>query len=149
MSYPTKMILPFAGMVLLAVIVTGAVSQYSSAQTPSAPELGDLRAATLVEIHGPQGSVLNGEFRKEEKSDGSYDLVARLSGTGVQDGGEVEIEIPSSADKDQRQELEVELQGLTPRQAFTVHIDGREVTSVTTDGRGAADVELKAAAAGR
>lgn len=147
MSYQAKMILPFAGMVLLAIAVTGALSQYSSAQTASAPQLGDLSSVSIVEVHGPQGAVLNGEFEKEEKSDGSFDLVARLSGTGVKDGGEVEIEIPASNDADQRQELEIELRGLSPRQSFTVHIDGREVTSVTTDGRGEVDVELKAAPA--
>ena len=147
MSYQTKMILPFAGMVVLAVIVTGVLSQYSSVETAAAPQLGDLRGVNIVEVHGSMGAVLNGEFKRIEKSDGSYDLVARLSGTGVNDGGEVEIEIPSPGDRDQRQELEIELQGLSPRQSLTVHIDGREVTSVTTDGRGEADVELKAAPA--
>lgn len=147
MSYPAKMILPFAGMVLLAVIFTGALTQHSSAQTPAAPQLGDLRSVGIVEVHGPHGAVLNGEFGKKEHADGSFDLVARLSGTGVTDGGEVEIEIPAPDDRDQRQELEIELQGLPPKQPFTIHIDGREVTSVTTDGRGEADVELKAAPA--
>ena len=145
MSYPAKMMLPFAGMVLLAVVVTGALSQYSSAQTQETPQLGDLRSAAIVEVQGPQGTVLSGAFRKEEKSDGSSELVAALSGTGVKDGGEVEIEVPAADDRDQRQELEIELQGLSPRQRFAIHIDGREVTSVTTDGRGEADVELKAA----
>ena len=37
MSYQTKMILPFAGMVVLAVIVTGVLSQYSSVETAAAP----------------------------------------------------------------------------------------------------------------
>ena len=145
MSYPTKMMLPFLGMVVLAVIVTGAVSRYSSAETASLPYLGDLRNAGIVEVHGGAGAVLNGEFAKIAKPDGSVELLARLTGTGVKDGGTVEIEIPAPGDKDQRQELEVELLGLTPRSPYTVHIDGREVTAVTTDGRGAVDVELKAA----
>ena len=147
MSYQAKMILPFAGMVLLAVIVTGSLSQHSSAQTPAVPQLGDLRAASIVEVHGPGGAVLNGEFRRTDKWDGSFDLLARLSGTAVSDGGEVEIEIPAPKDQDQRQELEIELQGLPAGGRFTIHIDGREVTSVTTDGRGQVDAELKAAPA--
>ena len=145
MSYQTKMMLPFLGMVVLAVFVTGALSRYSSAETANVPYLGDLRAAAIVEVHAPQGAVLNGEFQKIAKPDGSFELLARLTGTGVRDGGTVEIEIPAQGDTDQRQELEVELQGLTPRSSYTVHIDGREVTGVTTDGRGAVDMDLKAA----
>ena len=146
MGDQTRMILPFAGMLLLALVVTGAASRYGTAEGAPAPQLGDLSGVNLVEIYGPAGAVLSGEFERRSTRDGGFDLVAKLSGTGVKAYGEVEIEIPAPRDPDQRQEFEVELRGLQPETPFSVSVDGRAVISIVTDAAGMADVEVKAAA---
>lgn len=68
--------------------------------------------------------------------DGDIDRDARLSGAG-QARGKAEIDI----DRDGEQELEGEVRGLEPNQPFAVWIDGRQVATFTTDGRGRVDVE--------
>jgi hypothetical protein len=136
---------------LLLVVVCGlliTVGVATSGDTATAQQpvaLGDVSNAQVVEIRDARGAVvLTGEFRSQVDKLGNTEKDAPLSDRkGKTVIGEVELEIPAESRTNRRPELEVDVMGLPPRQAFSVVIDDRFVGSFTTDDRGSIDMELQ------
>lgn len=107
--------------------------------------LGDMSAATLVEIRDQRGAVaLSGEFRSRVDSLGNTEKDAELTDQqGRTVIGEVELEIPAPTREHRRVELEVDIIHLRPRERYTVVIDDRTVGVFVTDDRGSVDLELQ------
>ena len=129
--------------VLIAVGIT--VAGIGATTSEPALTLGDVSEAQIVEIRDHRNvTVLSGEFRSRVDLIGNTEKDAALSdGRGRTVIGEVELEIPAPTRGDRRPELEVDVLGLSPREAFTVVIDNRTVGTFTTDDRGSVDMELQ------
>ncbi len=111
----------------------------------AALELGDVSEAHVVEIRDHRGvTVLSGEFRSRVDALGNTEKdAALLDRRGRQVVGEVELEVPATGRENRQPELEVDIMGLEPRQAYTVVVDDRDVAMFTTDDRGSIDMELQ------
>lgn len=123
-----------------AIVASVCLSGVTFAQQGAAKnELGDLSAAKLIEVRdGSSTAVLKGEFDHRQERDGDIDKSARLTGAD-RAYGEADIDVEQSGEA----ELEVEVRGLSANQAFSVWIDGRQVGSLKTNGRGRAEVEWR------
>jgi hypothetical protein len=110
---------------------------------PLPAEAGDLSSATAIEVRDAGGqALLSGTFGAGEKDDdGDVERRADLRSASGAAGGEAEIEISSRAGEPQ-QELEFEVQGLPAGTSFGLFLDGRQITTFTTDERGRASAEM-------
>ncbi len=99
----------------------------------------------IVEIRDHRGiDVMSGELRSRVDAVGNTEKDAELfDRRGETAIGEVEIEIPAADRTGVRQELEVDIIGLAPRERFFVVIDDRIVGVFNTDDRGSVDMELQ------
>jgi hypothetical protein len=106
--------------------------------------LGDLSRASSVEVKDGAGRVvLRGAFGAEAADkDGDRERKAALAPSAGPAKGEAEIEV--SAKDAPVVELEVDVEGLAAGQTFTVHVDGVQAATLTTDAGGGAEVELVA-----
>jgi hypothetical protein len=122
----------------------GTIEAQSPPPTRPAVVLGDLSTATIIQIRDPQGQiVLQGQFGKDEEND-ETEREAKLAATGVDPDAEGKAETDVSLPgRPVEQELEVEVNKLTPNTRFLVIIDSREIAAITTDARGHADEEWK------
>lgn len=154
MSYRGKRILPLVGMLLLcgyaafAVIRSG--NKVQEVKQPLPSSVGDLAAVKLVEIKDAAGQVvLSGSFVVENKQDGDVEGRALLAGTGVIAAakGEAEFEISTNRNGSTEKELEVSVRKLSPGASFSLFVDGQQVAAFYTNGRGAAELEMKDAPA--
>lgn len=119
-------------MLTAAVAVAGQLA----GQDATGVVLGDLASASRIEIRDSSGApVLSGTFEQPAGMVDDDDRDARLTGEGDA-RGEVDIDLD-----DDDQDIEVEVRGLEANQSYSVWIDGRQVGSFTTDGRGRAEVE--------
>jgi hypothetical protein len=145
MSYRVKMLLPVVGMFLLGCIVVAVVrGEGREIKQPLPPSLDDLAAVRLVEIRDAGGQVvLGGSFTTATKKNGDVEGEATLAATGVDAdaAGKAEIEV-SQRNGDVDKELEVEVSKLAPGATFNLFIDGRQAAVITTNSRGAAELEL-------
>ena len=132
---------------LCGVLIAVGIAVASIGARTSAPVLilGDVSQAEIIEIRDHRNvTVLSGEFRSRVDLLGNIEKDAALSdGRGRTVIGEVELEIPEPTRENRRPELEVDVLGLSPREAFTVVIDDRIVGTFTTDDRGSVDMELQ------
>jgi hypothetical protein len=107
-------------------------------------ELRDLTGAREVEVRNAANEVvLRASFEGPVAADGETKVELKGSGRG-----EAEIEIESSAGT-VRTELEVDVSGLQPNQAYSIHVDGRRAGELTTDATGRGELELSAEAGAR
>lgn len=126
-----------------SIAVTGGLSAPDAVSAVTGlTSVGD---AHLVEIRNADNvAVLSGEFRSRQDALGNTEKDAALTDRGGRKViGEVELEVPAAGRENRRPELEVDIMGLAPRQAFTVVIDDRVVGTFTTDDRGSVDMELQ------
>ncbi len=138
-------------LALLAVICGGlialglALTVAGAEVDPTPIELGDVSDAQIVEIRDHRGiDVMSGELRSRVDAVGNTEKDAELfDRRGETAIGEVEIEIPAADRTGVRQELEVDIIGLAPRERFFVVIDDRIVGVFNTDDRGSVDMELQ------
>ena len=138
-------------LALLAVICGGLIAlglalTVAGAEVDQMPiELGDVSDAQIVEIRDHRGiDVMSGEFRARVDAVGNTEKDAALfDRRGQAAVGEVEIEIPAPGRTGVRQELEVDIIGLAPRERFAVAIDDRIVGVFNTDDRGSVDMEIQ------
>jgi hypothetical protein len=152
MSYRIKTFLPIVGMLLLcgyaAVAVIRTRDQAQKVKQPLPSIVGGLEAAKLVEIKDAAGQViLSGSFVAVNRPDDALEGKAKLAGAGdsaVAAQGEAEFEV-STNKRGVKQELEIEISRLAPRTSYSLHLDGKQVTTFSTDQRGAVDLEMTAA----
>lgn len=152
MSYRLKRILPVMGMLLLCGYVTFAVirtgNKVQEVKQPLPSSLSDLAAAKLVEIKDATGQiVLSGNFVLENRQDGDVEGRALLTGTGIhaESKGEAELEVSTLRNGGTEKELEVSVRKLAPATLFGIFVDGQQVATLTTNQRGAAELEMRAA----
>jgi hypothetical protein len=142
-----RMLFPAIGMFAIFGLVgfkLGTLEAQSSPQAAPAVVLGDLSSAAIVQIRDPQGQVvLQGQFDRDEEGDES-EREAKLAATGVDADAEGKAEADvSRPGRPVEQELEVEVDKLSPNTRFLVVIDSREIAAITTDARGHAEQEWK------
>jgi hypothetical protein len=154
MSYRGKRILPLVGMLLLcgyaafAVIRSG--NKVQEVKQPLPSSVGDLAAVKLVEIKDAAGQVvLSGSFVVENKQDGDVEGKALLTGTGVNAAakGEAEFDVSTNKNGSTEKELEISVRKLSPGASFSLFLDEQQVATFYTNGRGAAELEMKDAPA--
>jgi hypothetical protein len=145
MSYRVKMILPVVGMFLLGCVVVAAVrGEGREIKRPLPQSLDNLAAVRLVEIRDAAGrTVLGGSFTTATKKNGDIEGEATLAATGVDAdaAGKAEVEV-STRGGNVDKELEVEVSKLAPGATFNLFVDGQEAAVITTNHRGAAELEM-------
>ncbi len=145
MNYRVKRIIPVAGMFLLTSIFIGLVvfgaGHETKGQLPSSLE--NLEQSKLVEIKDESGQViLSGSFIVSTEPDGDIEGVARLVAKGGDAFGDAELEVSKKQDGSVTKEFEVDVKKLKPATTFNVFVDGQQVSSLRTNARGSAELEL-------
>jgi hypothetical protein len=147
MSYRVKSILPVAGMFLLTSVLIGMVvfgaGHKITEQLPSSLE--NLERSKLVEVKDENGNViLSGSFTVSTEADGDIEGVATLTAVGVDTTprGSAELEVSKKQDGTVTKEFEIEVRKLKPATTFKVLVDGQLVSTIRTNARGTAEVEL-------
>jgi hypothetical protein len=132
------------GYAAVAVIRTG--NKVREVKEPLPSSVGDLAAVKLVEIKDAAGQiVLGGSFTVENKQNGEVEGKAVLAGTGVNAAakGEAEFEVSPKRSGATEKELEVSVRKLAPGTTFALFVDGRRLTTFSTNHLGAAKLEMK------
>lgn len=145
MNYRIKMIFPAIGMLLLFGIVVFAVSGSRDVKQPLPPALNDLASIKTVEIKDAGGQVvLNGNFTTWTERDGDLKGKARLNSTNViaNARGEAEFEVSRERNGFIEKDLDVEVDDLAADTTYNLIIDGRQITSFSTNRRGDAELEF-------
>lgn len=144
MSYRVKSILPVAGMfvltsVFISMVVFGAGHKITE-QLPSSLE--NLEHSKLVEIKDESGNVvMSGSFAVSTEKDGDIEGSATLASAGGAIGN-AELEVSKKQDGSVTKEIEIEVKKLKPATTFNVFVDGQLVSSLRTNARGSAEIEL-------
>jgi hypothetical protein len=131
------------GLMAVVVVLAGVGAAAQVARTEDVagalPEsMRDLTGAREVEIRDDAGQVvLRGTFAGPIAADGE----TKAALTGAAGTGEAEIEIESKSGA-RRTELEVDVEGLAANKAFAIHVDGQRAGALTTDAKGAGEIEL-------
>ena len=145
MSYRMRMLLPVVGMFLVGCAVVAAVrGEGREIKQPLPPSLDELAAVRLVEVKDAAGqTVLSGSFTMTTKKNGDLEGEAKLAVTGVDAdaAGKAEVEISTEGGRAEK-ELEVEIRNLAPGATFNLFVDGQQAAALTTDARGAAELEM-------
>ena len=131
-------VLGLAIVILMASAYTTAMPVQTSQELPGT--VGDLATITRIEIAENSTVVLAASLGPEEQDGNEFTREARLEAESGTAHGEVEIEI-DAADRT-RQEIEVEVEGLTPQTTYQVLLDGQVAGIITTDERGEGSVDL-------
>jgi hypothetical protein len=140
--------LPLIGLVLVclaaAYAAVYAASEYQETQQTLPAAVGDLNAVSAIEVRTESGTaVLSGTFGTAKVSGGETERNATLAAAAGQSGkGTAEIEINRNGDRLER-ELEIDVEGLSPNANYVIFVDGQQVSSFTTNDKGAAEVEMK------
>ena len=135
------------------LLLGGAGAAWLAAEDQKHPlpaDVGDLSGATEVEVRDAAGqAVLKGRLETDTDDTRELEKLAKLApASGGAGQGEAEVEVKrAAAGGAVRQEVEVKVQKLAPSTTFTIHVDGRQVGSFTTDAQGGAEVELVSAVA--
>ncbi len=143
----SKSILTAALFGLAALVAAGAaLTRADEAKQPLPTDAGDVSRASAVEVRDASGRVvLQGTFGEAApaSSDGDVERKATLAARdGSSASGEAEVEVTRSSSGAVEQEVELDAEKLAPSAAYTLHLDGRQVASFTTDAKGGAEVEL-------
>jgi hypothetical protein len=144
MIHRTKLFLSMVSVLLVSGALAVAAAMRDDEQTLPA-EAGDLAQTQAIEVRDAAGQVvLSGRFGEGEADDddGEVERKADLRAAAGTARGEAEIELSAQASGTREQELEVDLEGLPGGTAFTVHLDGRSIATVTTDERGRVEVKF-------
>ena len=144
MIHRTKLFLSIVSVLLVSGALAVAAAMRDDDAQPLPAEAGDLARAEAIEVRDAAGQVvLSGRFGEgETDDDGEVERKADLRAAAGGARGEAEIEVSGRAGQTPEQELEVEIEGLPGAAAFTVHLDGRSVATLTTDERGRAEVKF-------
>jgi hypothetical protein len=132
-------VLGLVGVCLMAAAYATAMPS-QEVQQPLPATVADLATVSRVEVAENSTVVLTGNFGGEESDGDEIKREAPLTAANGNGTGEAEVEL-DSADRT-RQELEVDIEGLTARTTYQVLIDGQVVGTITTDVRGKGSLEL-------
>ena len=122
-----------------AVYATGMPA--AEVQEPLPPAVADLATVSRIEVAENATIVLSGTFGAEVNAGSEIKREAPLTATmDTEATGEAEVEL-DAADRS-KQELEVEVEGLTARATYQVMVDGQVAGAITTDARGKGSLEL-------
>jgi hypothetical protein len=107
--------------------------------------VGNLAAATLIEIRDQAGQVLlNGTLKTSKRDPKETERKADLvSPSGQRAKGKVGIEIQSKGDIIEKETVELSFERLPKMSECQFFLDGRHVSSFTTDKEGKAAVKLE------
>ncbi len=131
---------------VLAVGAARLVGEEVKAALPA--EFADVSGVAAVEVKDAAGRVvLQGAFgAAEADDDGDVERKATLAAKdGSSASGEAEVETGKAGSGAAKQEVEVSVEKLAPSATYTIHLDGRQAASFTTDDKGKAEVELTSA----
>lgn len=148
MSYRVKTMIPVIIMLFSFGYVVVALNRSGAQEIrqPLPPAL-DLAAAKLIEIRDAGGQVvLNGNMiTTETERDGDIERIAPLVSTGViaDAKGKAEIEVSTERNGMLERDLEVEVYSLAAGTSYNLFIDGQQIASFSTNGRGAAELEMR------
>ena len=133
---------PVLGLVALCLTAAAYAAAMPAQEVQgSLPEtIADLATVTRVEVAENSNIVLSGQFSAERTDDDEIKREAQLNATGGKAAGEAEVEL-DAADR-RKQELEVDVEGLTAQSTYQVLIDGQVAGTITTDSRGKGSLEL-------
>jgi hypothetical protein len=135
------------------LVLAGAGGAWLAAEDQKHPlpaEVGDLSNAAEVEVRDGAGqAVLRGKLEVDTDDNRELEKLAKLAAAGGGAGsGEAEVEVKRNASgAAERQEVEETVEKLAPSTTFTIHVDGRQVGSFSTDAQGKAEVEFVSAVA--
>jgi hypothetical protein len=102
--------------------------------------VADLATVSRVEVVENNTVILTGQFGAEIDDGDEIKREAPLTAPSGAAKGEAEVEM-DTADRS-KQELEVEVEGLTARATYHVTVDGQQAGTFTTDARGKGSLEL-------
>jgi hypothetical protein len=146
-------------MIILSAVAIGATSILAvgaarlvgeEAKTVLPAEFTDVSGISSVEVRDASGRViLQGTLgAPADDDDGEVERKATLAAKdGSSASGEAEVEFGKSGSVAATQEVEVSVEKLAVSTIYTVHLDGRQAASFTTDDNGKAEVELASASA--
>ena len=125
------------GLIMVAAMVM--IVQLRAQQTVT----GDFREAKVAEIHDAQGNVLlKGTFAPADGDDDQeVERVAKLAPVSAGSAGSGEAEVEYRKDAPNVQEIEFLVEGVKPRTALTLVLDGKPVLRATADEKGKAEAE--------
>jgi carbon monoxide dehydrogenase subunit G len=135
--------------VTLGGVAAARVADDDEQQMTLPAEIGDVSAATAVEVRDAAGRVvLQGTLAGTADASGEIERKAKLAaGDGSSASGEAEIEVVrSKATGAMEVEVDLDVAGLAAATTYTFHLDGRQAASFTTDAKGKAEIELAPAA---
>ena len=133
---------PILGLVLVcltAAVYAGAMPA-QEVQQPLPSGIADLATVSRIEVAENNAVVLAGQFGPEAEDGDEIKREAELSASNGNGKGEAEVEL-DAADRT-KQELEVDVEGLTARTTYQVLVDGQVAGTFTTDARGKGSLEL-------
>ena len=136
-----KLMISMGGLLATMVVAVYFVVQLAG-QAPA--RTGDFTNAGTAEVKDAQGQViLRGQFQKADEEDDDIERKAALQATGSDADavGEAEVEYASSGAAEQ--EVEFSIRNVEPNATYTFVIDGRDVGTAKSDGRGRAALEWK------
>jgi hypothetical protein len=131
-------ILGLAIICLTAAVYAGAMPA-QEVQQPLPTTVADLATVSRVEVAQNGTVVLAGQFGPEENDGDEIKREAPLTGSSNAKG---EAEVELNADDRARQELEVDVEGLTAQTAYQVLVDGQVAGTLTTNARGKGSLEM-------
>jgi hypothetical protein len=136
-----RQIIPAVGLLATMAAAVYMVVQLS-AQT-AAPG-SDFTNAALAEVRDAQGQVLlRGQFQLADEDDDDIERKAVLATAGGDADARGEAEVEFSRNAPATQEVEFSVRNIPPGAVLTFAIDGVDVATATTDGKGRAEVELE------
>ena len=129
-------------LIAAASLSTACASVRTEARLPAAT--GDLDAAQLIEVRGPNGDVvLHGTLKTSKNEPAGTERKAELvSPTGQKAKGEAEIEIERKDGVVKKDEIEVELERMPSMLQFELFVDGKHIMSFVTTKDGKAELKL-------
>jgi hypothetical protein len=137
----TQQLIPVAGLFATIGLAAYMVVQLNGQAIATT---GDFSNAAVAEVRDARGQVvLRGQFAiaADEEPEDEVERKATLMATGADADASGEAEIEFATATPAAQELEFSVENLAPNTTVTFVIDGTDVATATTDGRGRAEAE--------
>jgi hypothetical protein len=134
--------LPLAGLgiICLTALAYTVSMPAQELQRPLPDSVADLAKVTRVDVSLNGTVVLSGQFGNEIDDGDEIKREAPLTGSAGNAAGEAEVELDT--DDRTKQELEIDVTGLSARSTYEVRLDGELIGTIVTDARGRGSLEL-------
>jgi hypothetical protein len=138
----------FAAAFAICAAALFLVSTADRGRSTAAQDVSNLSGSTVVEIRDLSNSrVLSGHFVSRASTVHETLRVALLVAGAGSAVGSAEIELNRHPNGVLLQELEIDVEGLSPNAPYDIVVDGHAIGVLSTDGRGAAEFERLGAVA--